>query len=1305
MKKLFLFLSLLSFLACAGQDRPQPIGAPNRNIQVLGGMYVDSALYLPIARPLSSLYRPGAVMYQISDSSLYTWTGYQWLKQHGGGGGGGGGATNLGRTLSANSITVTNDNGTGFVIPSGDGTNAGLVPASKWNEWNAKLGNVNVTVTPSPGSVGIGSSAGTGGIIPPVDGTNAGVITPAMKALWDGRLAFVNVVSPLEGAGTTDNPLRIKGIPSSPGPNKKWVTDETGQWVIRPDTSSGGGGSAVVRFVDITMADLNASTGLDSSNVYWIKDPGREGPFVWRGKALNQVGENFGTVIITEDLNYYERVHDGRLDVRWFGARADGWVQGFEDTARGTDNGPMIQATINAAKPGQCVYIPRHNDSLYVIRTELDTIKNKPTNLWIDGYIITNGRTAVRFAGPSSGEERIHAIFGNGILYGKVNLPRHIYENYQSGTGPDWNALTGSGIEYINVHRLSVRLQRVEGFRYGVRSRNGAVPGILQYGSQENTFAIKYYQKNGVAISLESINGSSYCDKTIFTGWDGGSSRVSGGLAINIDGYAPVVGDGTYNGAFRSLKFFLLVERVDSAVNANGDITEALFDFTFENGTETGIFGRGIQAKSSGANYLRNPRWKFRGAVCTQHMVDSMGRGGSIEGSIYLNCTTLLANEADINEYGQIELKTRKLSLYLRSLLPPIFRVVDKPYLNDEIVVSATNYTPGDTGRTFRMTNGGTFNLPGTAATPNREIVLINDHASNSITVTGVKSGFNSVVGPRKSAKFFTNGLTWYPMWEPPSSSGGGGGNPTAGDFSNTPTAKGLSTSGSDVILHPADSTNPGAVSTGNQKWQGGKQMDSASMPVLSMWRHDYGKLDIVRRKNGLSFNDAYGTPNENSSTLTAFNFGSGSSSKDILFGFGKTGVNWVGMGNDGTDMIFVTEKSTGGFEFRKQVGYTNATLQSGSALAKIFGSSGNMLLQTGGTFTDAGYKLDVKGTFRTSGANRMENLAGTGTRMVVADANGTLSTQTIPSGGGGGSTIFTAGSGTGSPYYRDAGPVNIGVNPSQSYAWTHWGASTSTRALWELSSTSSWVTTPRKHAIDYDALTSRLRLQNANGFSEVFATDINPMTLYNKIWGGVDITPAYIDAAGSSAGDVLYSNGVDGYAAGAPKYSLVYSATSTVTYTNSVSETDLFSYKTLPTLAVGDVIVVKGAGKLETAAVPDGNIIFRLKFNGSTGVAELPTSDLAIGDLPAGTKQYEFEYRFIVTSITPGLSFLKQSSIELENGGAYEFVKKDNSTLALVTANTSPASLKVTVQWRNGTASSDNILTHAFQTIELYKK
>ena len=55
----------------------------------------------------------------------------------------------------------------------------------------------------------------------------------------------------------------------------------------------------------------------------------------------------------------------------------------------------------------------------------------------------------------------------------------------------------------------------------------------------------------------------------------------------------------------------------------------------------------------------------------------------------------------------------------------------------------------------------------------------------------------------------------------------------------------------------------------------------------------------------------------------------------------------------------------------------------------------GNLLL---GTTTDAGQKLQVTGTAIISSTVTLSSLSGVGSRMVVADATGILSTQTIPS-------------------------------------------------------------------------------------------------------------------------------------------------------------------------------------------------------------------------------------------------------------------------------------------------------------------
>lgn len=87
------------------------------------------------------------------------------------------------------------------------------------------------------------------------------------------------------------------------------------------------------------------------------------------------------------------------------------------------------------------------------------------------------------------------------------------------------------------------------------------------------------------------------------------------------------------------------------------------------------------------------------------------------------------------------------------------------------------------------------------------------------------------------------------------------------------------------------------------------------------------------------------------------------------------------------------------------------------------------------GTTTNAGYKTDINGTFRAVSTVTLSSLAGTGTRMVVADATGILSTQAIPGGGGisGSGTTnyipkFTSSTSIGNSAMWDAGTA-IGIN------------------------------------------------------------------------------------------------------------------------------------------------------------------------------------------------------------------------------------------------------------------------------------
>jgi len=76
MKRILTFLFLFSSLFASSQT--QFLGAPNTTVVVKGNMKVDSILYLP--KRSKTPTDTGALRYQISDSSLYVWTGNAWRK-------------------------------------------------------------------------------------------------------------------------------------------------------------------------------------------------------------------------------------------------------------------------------------------------------------------------------------------------------------------------------------------------------------------------------------------------------------------------------------------------------------------------------------------------------------------------------------------------------------------------------------------------------------------------------------------------------------------------------------------------------------------------------------------------------------------------------------------------------------------------------------------------------------------------------------------------------------------------------------------------------------------------------------------------------------------------------------------------------------------------------------------------------------------------------------------------------------------------------------------------------------------------
>jgi hypothetical protein len=331
---------------------------------------------------------------------------------------------------------------------------------------------------------------------------------------------------------------------------------------------------------------------------------------------------------------------------------ANATVVGDEDTARGTNVAPAIKAALKAAMKGQFVII---GPGEWVVSTPIEIPASKQVNVICIGNLHFNKRDGFRITAPSGADPQ-HHLFFYGTLIGRENMPRHTKAAHDAGTQPQWAEMSNTAIDITNCAKNYILLNKAEGFGNAVR-----INGEKGMGSQENTVSFQYLNKNANGITLRSVDGNSYVDKNKFIGLYGGAGRISGGLAINIDGCEGRARNGErYNGAFRSNEFHFIVEHVDSIMVANGDITEPVFDITIEAGENTGVFGVPFQIRSVEPNYMRSPKFCGAGIFNTKWLTNGLGRNGVIMGvPVYYNARTLVGTDGKIDDNGNIVMEVR----------------------------------------------------------------------------------------------------------------------------------------------------------------------------------------------------------------------------------------------------------------------------------------------------------------------------------------------------------------------------------------------------------------------------------------------------------------------------------------------------------------------------------------------------------------------------------------------------------------------------------------------------------------------
>lgn len=449
------------------------------------------------------------------------------------------------------------------------------------------------------------------------------------------------------------------------------------------------------------------------------------------------------------------------LDVRNYGWVSDVVVPGSGSTVTGTDNKIALQNMINALSDGQWGIIPTSG----LIATALDTIKGpKRVHLLFLNTIYTNGNDIFRIANASGSYEQ-HTILFTGNIVGRVNMESHTKTTHDAGTQPPWGSFTGVPVKLINVNQSYIQFNRVEGVKVPCE-----IISFGGLGAQENTICWRWFYKNAYGVLQTCLDGSGYIDKNWYGGINGGTARVSGGLALKIDGYSGAAYNGeVYNGAFRSNQFHFLIENVDSIAVCNGDITEPWFDFNIEGGVSTGVLGSDpFKMRIASPNYVRSPTYTGRGVYDITRLgtgsTGSMGVNGWIDVPLWSAAGTFYGKRSEIDGSGNIIVRCpASLSQTARAAAPGYVRFLNEGEARTTVSISASTYTVASgVSDVFYNHTAGTLTLPSASSWPTREITAYNTNV-NPLTVSNVVSGGAAVVLGGKSLTYFSNGTSWYP--------------------------------------------------------------------------------------------------------------------------------------------------------------------------------------------------------------------------------------------------------------------------------------------------------------------------------------------------------------------------------------------------------------------------------------------------------------------------------------------------------------------------------------------------------------
>jgi hypothetical protein len=323
------------------------------------------------------------------------------------------------------------------------------------------------------------------------------------------------------------------------------------------------------------------------------------------------------------------------------------------------------------------------------------------------------------------------------------------------------------------------------------------------------------------------------------------------------------------------------------------------------------------------------------------------------------------------------------------------------------------------------------------------------------------------------------------------------------------------------------------------------------------------------------------------------------------------------------------------------------------------------MTLQAGGNVgikqTNPSYRLDVDGTFHNTGIVTLGNLAGSGSRMVIADSSGVLSTQAITTGT---VTAVTASS----PLFSSGGNTpNITIQQSSGSQDGY------------LSST-DWTTFNNKQASG-NYITSLTGEATGSGPGAATVT-LNNAAVTGKILTGINITGGTVlDTDSILIGFGKLQNQVNGLVGGSTYQGTWNANTNTPTLTSSVGTAGYYyivsvagntNLNGITDWQVGDWAIFNG-GVWQKVDNTDAVV----SVNGQTGAVSLTTDNIPEGT----TNLYYLDSRARAAlsfaagsgaySSSTGVITIPTNTSQLTNGANFITLASLNGTSPIVYNNT----------------------------------